>query len=126
MDFDTECGNILLLEFTCQVTLDEGSLSKQSVHVLSSVQTLSRGDIAQRELSRTLHTFPVPPSPTKTSLKVGTPDSNAAMVIAALSGFQISAEGVVSRSRRRRRIDTAVSEVVIGAERVPGQRRRKW
>lgn len=60
MDLDTQRGNVFLLEFTSQMTLDECSLLQACQNVLMiGIETVI--------------TFPVPPSPTRTSLKVGMP-----------------------------------------------------
>lgn len=63
VDFDTERGNVLLLELASQMALDEGRLwclvSAYDAKVVSAFALL---------------TLPVPPSPTSTSLKVGIPD----------------------------------------------------
>jgi hypothetical protein len=56
VDLDTEGGDVLLLELASEMALDEGGLRK------------SAASMAQ---SRARFTFPVPPSPTRTSLKVG-------------------------------------------------------
>ena len=61
MDFNTQGGNVLLLELSSQMTLDESGLISRSA-------SDSTGQNGFRRASRTL---PVPPSPTNTSLKVG-------------------------------------------------------
>jgi hypothetical protein len=60
MDFNAEGGDVLLFEFTCKMTLDERSLHRTNVISLPYIKTAYR-----------CLTFPVPPSPTRTSLKVG-------------------------------------------------------
>jgi hypothetical protein len=74
VNLDTKRGNVLLLEFASQMSLDESSLEEVSMSLLvaewSSKATTS---FAQPQQWCEDHlTLPVPPSPTKTSLKVGT------------------------------------------------------
>lgn len=78
MDFDTESGHVLLLELAGQMALDEGSLQTE-VNISidgrcasASSRRGARGDDKRPVGYRERQTFPVPPSPTSTSLKVGT------------------------------------------------------
>ena len=95
VDLDTERRNILLLEFSCQVTLDKGRLRLGSLVICYRVgmQPLSTAQPAQwpscyRERSRIWRrTFPVPPSPTSTSLKVGTLPAASAMLLSVVAGM---------------------------------------
>lgn len=68
VDLDTKGGNVLLLELSSQVTLDESGLSKQTSQRMP--YKMERYKLQQLHMHR-LRTFPVPPSPTRTSLKVG-------------------------------------------------------
>jgi hypothetical protein len=85
---DTEGRNVLLLELAGQMTLDKGRLWGRfvSIGAIAGIMALfirrSGGahrppDSAKRDVR--VHTFPVPPSPTSTSLKVGVAAS--AMVV---------------------------------------------
>lgn len=82
VDLDTEGRNVLLLEFSGQMALDEGCLqgdvvSEGSLLVsyedicLSSASGGHRKPNVARRACTGVVTFPVPPSPTSTSLKVG-------------------------------------------------------
>lgn len=66
VNFDSEGRNVLLLELSSQVTLNEGGLSK------AQIVSFKAPDVNRSCIAGLLHTFPVPPSPTRTSLKVGT------------------------------------------------------
>lgn len=66
---NTERSDILLLELARQVALDKGSLSR-NVNFAHARIHLRLLDLARGNLL----TFPVPPSPTSTSLNVGTCD----------------------------------------------------
>lgn len=70
LDLNTHGGNVSLLELTSYVTLDEGGLRRRGEKLADTFRKAS-----QREKHERLdveHTFPVPPSPTRTSLNVGT------------------------------------------------------
>lgn len=92
MDFHTESGNVFLLEFTGQMALDEGGLVLTLAGGLTTIERMdcwpepvaTSGRIL-RITFRDLLTLPVPPSPTKTSLKVAAAVAASAMVDAALS-----------------------------------------
>jgi hypothetical protein len=56
VDLDAEGGDVFFLELSSEMALDEGSLG-----VLAALM----------DETRSRFTFPVPPSPTRTSLKVG-------------------------------------------------------
>ena len=96
VNLDAQSSNILLLEFTCQVTLDEGGLRKVIVSSCTSypprwarLQSTStaRIDQAAAALERAIfHTLPVPPSPTSTSLKVGIVGCSAIVFLKELLG----------------------------------------
>jgi hypothetical protein len=92
VDLNTKGGDVLLLELSSKMSLDEGGLvgGRVSVRLLKvawetnrskilllfgcpakgSDWELHRGD-REFEEARSVLTFPVPPSPTSTSLKVG-------------------------------------------------------
>ena len=67
---DTEGGDVLLLELTSQVTLDEGGLW-QTWSVFALWKYFLHHGVSSWAASRKFLTLPVPPSPTRTSLKVG-------------------------------------------------------
>jgi len=79
VDFDTKRSIIFLLEFSSQMTLDESGLqfllaidSDMLMRTRAVVGQQHRAwNSQQRCLSGGAQTFPVPPSPTSTSLKVG-------------------------------------------------------
>lgn len=94
MDFDTESCDILLLELACQVALDESGLGWLLVTIFStlrlcwaligfsdrrSTSNATRVNDVAKVISTDLRAvnhrhilaLPVPPSPTRTSLKVG-------------------------------------------------------
>lgn len=74
VNLDTERSNVLLLELSRQMALDEGSLPvRESQSDLDFRRRVLQGEVPVT-LSSTAPirlTFPVPPSPTRTSLKVG-------------------------------------------------------
>lgn len=77
VDFDTERGDVLLLELTSQVTLDEGGLLMKfhQLPLLHLEACLSPCVCPEQGLWCSCNlqlTFPVPPSPTRTSLNSGT------------------------------------------------------
>ncbi len=79
MNFDTQSRDVLLLKLSSQVALDKGGL----LTTWWSVMYLRKlGGCAM--LNGRERTFPVPPSPTRTSLKVG-------MALAAAAGVVPSA-----------------------------------
>jgi hypothetical protein len=86
VDLNTKGRNVFLLELSGQMTLDESGLSElQSAYVLRNEpmrQTAKRSDASSEpgsvDMASSKHTFPVPPSPTSTSLKVGT---SAAIIV---------------------------------------------
>jgi hypothetical protein len=87
VNLDTEGGHVLLLEFTSQMALDEGGLAKTSSVSKRSTTPQSAHERWIRvpgDGSSEL-TLPVPPSPTRTSLKVGIPEAASAMVVCWMS-----------------------------------------
>jgi hypothetical protein len=92
MNFHTECRNILLFEFSGEMSLDERSLeiALAIARVLlakdEKVKRISTDRKSDRNNSlwglRWL-TFPVPPSPTSTSLKLGICEAASAILLTA-------------------------------------------
>lgn len=76
VDFNTECGDVLLLELARQVALNEGGLRTLS-YQLCTLRVMPYDSI----VLQCIHTFPVPPSPTSTSLKVGTCCASAILFV---------------------------------------------
>lgn len=78
VNFDTESGDVLLLELSSQVTLDESGLlcgypvSFELLFRSERMETMRKSTDKARSRRRDGRTLPVPPSPTRTSLKVGT------------------------------------------------------
>lgn len=74
MNLHTEGGDVLLLKLSSQMTLDERGLLKVSLDEFGSalsarMRALTRSAVVKGSVVSL--TLPVPPSPTKTSLKVG-------------------------------------------------------
>jgi hypothetical protein len=94
MNFHTECCNILLFEFSREMSLDERGLEialaiAWSVYLQKDekVKRISTDRKSDRNNSllgglRWL-TFPVPPSPTSTSLKLGICEAASAILLTA-------------------------------------------
>ena len=89
VDLNTEGCDVLLLELSGQVTLDEGGLERGD---MSAEASHGRAAKLAGAVLDCLRTFPVPPSPTRTSLKVG--------VSAMLCGVLCCKERLV-RGRKR-------------------------
>ena len=100
MDLNTEGRNILLFELSSQMTLNESSLQYYQQSLGRDVRHLPRRRALQRGedyLESRLRTFPVPPSPTSTSLKVGMlVAASAILVVVVLLGCEVE----VNRSGR--------------------------
>jgi hypothetical protein len=82
VNLNAQRGHVLLLELASQVALDEGGLEHHHVNIQDepiSVHSATPQSPQARTLSRSSSqlTLPVPPSPTRTSLKVGTWDASA-------------------------------------------------
>ena len=82
VDLDTESRDVLLLELSGQMALDEGGLPGDDVSFalvagwlarlfVMLLGAMRRQKLSQYDCARSERTFPVPPSPTSTSLKVG-------------------------------------------------------
>jgi hypothetical protein len=94
VNFNTKGRNILLLKFTSQMTLDERGLPRcvSYCHDVEcapprwndGIRVPSNGTTGSTPANPVEHTFPVPPSPTSTSLKVGIVGAASAMVVDAV------------------------------------------
>lgn len=91
VDLDTECRNVLLLKLSSQMALDEGGLHGDAVSLCSRCRLIELPGAVRHgafavECDRLQRTFPVPPSPTSTSLKVGMLPLASAMAAVCCGG----------------------------------------
>lgn len=88
MNLNTKSCDVLLFKLSSQMTLDECSLCRgqSAVAIADAPPVPSKGRNLPNirrlaDLPSSIRTFPVPPSPTRTSLKVGTCAVVSAMVV---------------------------------------------
>jgi len=93
MNFHTECRNVLLFEFSREMSLDECGLEIMlaiaGVFACEGREGQVEFQLITKAIAITLYrglqwlTFPVPPSPTSTSLKLGTCEAASAILLTA-------------------------------------------